>query len=62
MTYAQARSVVEQAMQELGNPNDTLEQCLERRRLEDLELSNVPTDEEDDLLDTNSDFEFDDTV
>ncbi len=62
VTYAQARSVVEQAMRELGNPNDTLEQRLERRRLEEPELSNVPTDEEDDLLDTNSDFEFDDTV
>ena len=49
-------------MRELGNPNDTLEQRLERRRLEEPELSNVPTDEEDDLLDTNSDYEFDDTV
>ena len=48
-------------MRELGDPNDTLEQRLERRRLENPELSSVPTDEEDDLLEVNSDFEFNDT-
>ena len=29
--------------------------------VENPELSSVPTDEEDDLLEVNSDFEFDDT-
>ena len=56
VTYAQARSVVELAMRELGDPNDTLEQRLERRWLENPELSSVPTDEEDDLLEVNGDF------
>ena len=47
-------------MKELGNPNDTLEQRLERHRLTDPDLSLLDTDDEDDFLNvTNDDTDFD---
>ena len=58
MTFAEVREIVEMTMCELGNPNETLEQRLERRKREDPDLDLVPTDDEDDILEGDTDITF----
>ena len=45
-------------MKELGDPNETLEERLERRRRENPELYQLATDDEDDFLDVTSNVEL----
>ena len=46
-------------MRELGDPNDTLEQHLERRHIMDPKLDLLDTDDEDDFLDITNNTDLD---